>query len=135
MQREPKIGELVEVTRNSGSHPCRIGERVIVSQVDDSDDTLKGVLRGTKAVADFWIPYADVEPVRFGWAFARRHLPSDLATLLEACDGIEFLKLSRDVKECLVDQLPDWKDRVLAAIERADLASDEFDDLDDEDDD
>lgn len=131
MNREPQVGECVVVARNSGDHPCHIGDRLVVTHVDDGDDTIKGIPRGTKVVADYWIPFRDIEPVRYGWRFARQHLPHDLVTLLEACDGIEYIALGREVKESIVDRLPDWKDRVLAAIGKIDSADGE----DDEDDD
>lgn len=128
MEREPKVGECVVVARNSGNHPCQIGDRLIVRHVDDSDETIRGIPRGSKSVADYWIPFGDLEPVLFGWAFARRHLPGDLVTLLGACDGIEYIALGREVKEAIVDQLPDWKDRVMAAIEKAEFTTDDDDD-------
>jgi len=128
MEREPVPGECVVVTANNGDHPSRIGDRFIVHHVDDSDATIKGVLQGSRCIADFWIPWSDLEPVRFDWQYARRHLPADVVELLSACDGIQFLSLNRQVKEVLVDSLPDWKARVMAAIQRIDTDSaDDFD--------
>jgi len=44
----------------------------VVCRVDDSDDTLRGIPQGKTYAADFWIPWSDVEPVPFGWEFARQ---------------------------------------------------------------
>jgi hypothetical protein len=128
MEREPVPGECVVVTANNGDHPARIGDRFIVRHVDDSDETIRGALQGSKSVADFWIPWSDLEPVHFGWQYARQHLPADVVELLSACNGIQFLALNRQVKEVLVDSLPDWKARVTVAIQR--LETDSADDFD-----
>ena len=132
MEREPVPGECVVVTANNGDHPSRIGDRFIVHHVDDSDETMKGMLQGSRALADFWIPWSDIEPVRFGWAYARRHLPADLVELLSACEGIRYLALNRQVKETIVDSLPDWRERVLTAIRTCDTDIGD-DDCDDDD--
>ena len=84
MDREPIPGECVVVTRNTGDHGARVGERYIVSRVDDGDDTIKAIPRGSSTVADYWIPWSDIEPVGFGWEYARGHLPDDVAALLAA---------------------------------------------------
>jgi hypothetical protein len=117
MEREPQVGDCVVVTRNNGSHPARIGDRYIVHHVDDDDSTLRGMLQGSSTLADYWLPWGDVEPVVFGWQYARRHLPPELIRLLSACDGIETIALNRRIKELIIDSLPDWKDRVLVALE------------------
>ena len=120
MNREPVPGECVVVARNIGEHQMRVGERLIVSHVDDNDSTLKGIPRGSATVADTWIPWSDVEPVRFGWDYARQHLPADVVTLLAACDGVEHLTLNSQIKQAILESLPDWRDRVMEAIESID---------------
>jgi len=128
MEREPVPGECVVVTANNGDHPARIGDRFIVHHVDDGDETMRGTLQGSKALAEFWVPWSDLEPVEFGWRYARRHLPADVVELLSSCDGIQFLALNRQVKEVVVDSLPDWKARVMAAIHQLDPdTADDFD--------
>ena len=117
MDREPVVGECVVVRRNSGSHGLRLGECLVVSHVDDDDSTLRGTPSGTRTVRDEWIPWRDVEPVVFGWEYAAAHLPADVLQLLSACEGMEHLALNRRIKEEIVDSLPDWKERILAAVE------------------
>ena len=115
MEREPIVGECLVVTRNSGTHNQNIGERIVVTNVDDNDSTLQGVTRSKTVVG--WIPWGDVEPVTFGWDYARRHLPPHLALLLAACDGIEFIGLNSSIKGLILDSLPDWRRRVEEAID------------------
>ena len=120
MEREPVPGECVVITATSGDHQGRIGDRLIVVHVDDDDCTIRGIPQGSKSLADFWVSWANVEPVHLGWAYARRHLPADVVELLSACDGIKYLALNRQVKEAIVDTLPDWKERVMTAVRALD---------------
>jgi len=120
MDREPIPGECVVVTRNSGDHGARVGEKYIVSRVDDGDDTIKAIPRGSSTAADYWIPWSDIEPVGFGWDYARGHLPDDVAALLAACDGIEHLSLNSQIKNAIIDSLPDWRQRVMEALQSID---------------
>lgn len=120
MDREPIPGECVVVTRNTGDHGARVGERYIVCRVDDGDDTIKAIRRGESTVSDYWIPWSDIEPVCFGWDYARGHLPDDLATLLAACDGVEHLSLNSRIKYAILESLPDWRERVMEVLESID---------------
>jgi hypothetical protein len=120
MNREPIPGECVVVTRNAGDHGGRVGERYIVSRVDDGDDTIKAIPRGSSTVTDYWIPWSDIEPVGFGWEYARGHLPDDVAALLAACDGVEHLSLNSEIKNAIIESLPDWRERVMAVLESID---------------
>lgn len=121
MDRPPVPGECVVVIRNTGDHGARVGDRYIVTSVDDSDDTLKGIPRGFSSTPDFWIPWSDVEPVVFGWDYARNHLPPDVARLFAACDGIEHVSLNRQIKTVIFESLPDWRERVMEALETLDV--------------
>lgn len=121
MQRTPIKGECVVVARNTVGHSFTVGDRLIVNQVDSSDDTLRGTPQGSTTMAPSWLPWKDAEPVSFGWGYARKHLPGETAALLSACDGVEHLSLNQAVKAAIVDGLTDWRQRVLAAL--ADIES------------
>jgi hypothetical protein len=121
MEREPVVGECVVVARNIGEHGARVGSRFVVCRVDDSDNTLKGIPAGSSTVADYWMPWSDVEAVPFGWDFARTHLPADVVALLAACDGIQTISLNRQIKNAIFESLPDWRQRVMEALETMDL--------------
>lgn len=115
MDREPIIGEVVVVTRNSDSHDLTIGEKLAVCRIDESDETIQGWTRTSKTASN-WIPWADVEPVEFGWEYVKRHLPPHLADLLAACEGIEFLALNDEIKRQIQGSVPDWQRRVEEAV-------------------
>jgi hypothetical protein len=121
MDREPVVGECVVVRRNSGVHSVRVGERLVVSHVDDSDSTLRGIPAGTRIAREEWIPWRDVEPVVFGLDYACEHLPAEARALFSACEGVEHLALNRRIKEMLIESLPDWRSRIRAAVESLDL--------------
>jgi hypothetical protein len=125
MDREPEIGEVLVVTKTDGSMPVQLGDRILVTHVDDDDDTVRGTWSGLTP-SDFWIEWGNLEPVEFGWEFARRHLPAEVASLLGACRRIEFLSLNPRVKRAIVDGLPDWRERVMAAIDVSSSEADPF---------
>lgn len=121
MEREPVVGECVVVTQNTGDHGSRVGDRLIVCHVDENDDTIRGIPAGLSTVTDYWIPWSAIEPVTFGWEYAREHLPADVVALLSACDGIETLSLNRYVKDAIFASLPDWRERVLEVLQSMNL--------------
>lgn len=123
MDREPVVGECVVVVRNNGSHPGRVGDRYVISNVDDNDDTIRGFLNGSTSVADHWVAWTDIEPVAYGWEYARQHLPADVVALLSACTGIEHISLNRRIKELIFDTLPDWREQTLEVIGSVDVDS------------
>lgn len=122
MDREPVVGECVVVRRDSGVHSLRVGDHLIVSHVDDDDSTLRGIPSGARSAREEWIPWQDVEPVVFGHDYVRDHLSADVRALFSACDGAEHLALNRRIKEVIIESLPDWRNRILAAVESLDLA-------------
>lgn len=143
MDREPLIGEIVVVTHHSDSHDLHIGEKLAVSQIDESDETIQGWTR-TSTTASTWIPWSDVEPVEFGWEYVKRHLPPHIAAILAACEGIEFISLNAAIKNQIQASAPDWHERVEAIVGQSDAptpgsldacADDEAHEDDDEDDD
>jgi hypothetical protein len=116
MNRPPVVGECVVVQEASDCQSVLPGERLVVSKVDESDDTLRGRRDGIGTPIAEWISWDDVEPVAFGWDYAARHLPSDVTALLSACDGTHCLSLNLRIKEAIVESLPDWRSRVLQVI-------------------
>jgi hypothetical protein len=58
--------------------------------------------------------------VGFGWEYARGHLPDDVAALLAACDGVEHLSLNSQIKNAIIESLPDWRERVMEVLESID---------------
>lgn len=120
MHRDPIPGESVRITRNTGDHSARVGDLFTVCNVDDSDNTIRGIPRGFQHIADFWIPWSDIEPVAFGWDYARAHLPAEVVALLSACDGTDHLALNRQIKNEIFDSLPDWRERVMEVLATSD---------------
>lgn len=120
MDREPVPGECVRITQNTGDHGGRVGDQFLVTHVDDGDHTIRGIPQGFQTVADFWIPWSDIEPVAFGWDYVRGHLPTEVLTLFSACNGLEHLALNDQIKDEIFHSLPDWRERVMEALEALD---------------
>ena len=122
MTSEPVVGQCVYIARNSGRHGARVGTRLVISRVDDSDRTVRGYLNGSNAVADFWIPWKDLEPVGFGWDYVRSHLPPEIVTLISACEGVRTLALNDDIRLAVLASLPDLRERITEAARESEAA-------------
>jgi hypothetical protein len=126
MTTEPVVGQCVYIARNSGRHGGKVGSRMVITRVDDDDNTVRGYVDGSASVADFWVPWRDLEPVGFGWDYVRSHLPPEVVTLLAACDGVHSLALNDEVRLTVLASLPDLRERITAAAREVD-AADDFD--------
>lgn len=126
LDREPKDRECVVVARNSGRHSCKPGQRLAVCAVDDGDSTLRGFPSDSAEASD-WVPWGDVEPVRFGWNYVQKHVPPDVAAVLSGCEGSATLALNRQVKLAILATLPDLRGRIMEAVSVLDAADDSDD--------
>jgi len=116
MTTEPTVGQCVVITRNGGRHGAKVGSRMVISRVDDSDSTVRGYVDGSTTVADYWVPWNDIEPVGFGWDYVRSHLPPEVVTLLSACEGVRNLSLNDEVRLAILASLPDLRERITEAV-------------------
>jgi len=121
---EPAVGQCFIVARNSGRHNVPVGSRLVVSRVDTNDSTVRGFVDGSATAADGWFSWSELEPVRFGVDYVKRHLPSHMTMLLAACDGIEGLALNPAIKLGVLETLPDLEDRILEAMREIDAGID-----------
>jgi len=126
MTTEPTVGQCVYIARNSGRHGGKVGSRMVITRVDDSDNTVRGYVDGSAAVADYWVPVRDLEPVGFGWDYVRSHLPPEVVTLLSACNGIHNLALNDAIRLAVLASLPDLRERITEAVREVE-ATDDFD--------
>ena len=128
MDREPRVGESVTLSRNSWRHERQQGDRLVVAQVDSSDSTIKAVVAGSGELVDGWISWSDIEPARFGWNYIREQLPPDVVTILHGCSGIEGVALNRSAKMAIVATHPDLNSRILDAVHSVEAGNDDDDD-------
>lgn len=112
--KKPKIGRKIRVIGNSNDHNYTVGGIYTVTQVDDSDETLKA--NDSKGNTGNWIRWRDVsETGGVGWEFIKKVLPPDVIEFLGAFDNIETLELSGDAKDTILLSLPDLHERILKA--------------------
>jgi len=116
MTTEPVVGQCVSIARNSGRHGGKVGSRMVISKVDDSDNTVRGFVDGSATVADYWVPVRDIDPIGFGWDYVRRHLPPEVVTLLSACEGVRCLALNDEIRLAVLASLPDLRERIAEAV-------------------
>jgi len=124
MTSDPVVGQCVYIARNSGRHNAPVGTRLVISRVDESDRTVRGYPNGSTVVADFWVPWRDLEPVGFGWDYVRHHLPPEIVTLLSACEGVRSLALNDDIRLTVLASLPDLRERITEAVREIEAADD-----------
>ena len=122
MTTDPTVGQCVVVTRNSGRHGLKVGTRLVISKVDDSDNTVRGYADGSTSGADNWIPWSDIQPVGFGWDYVRRLLPPEIVTLLSACEGVRSLALNDEIRLAVLATLPDLRERITEAVREVESA-------------
>jgi hypothetical protein len=115
MTEEPKVGQVVRVTAKHSNHDYELGRRYVVCKTDTDDKTaqLAGAIDNASSG---WIQWAEVDTVTLGWEFCESVLPREVARILAACKGSPALALRRDVKDALLQQLPDLRERILSVV-------------------
>jgi hypothetical protein len=121
MTTEPVVGQCVTIARNSGRHGGQVGSRMVITRVDDNDNTVRGYVDGSASVADYWVPWDDLEPVGFGWDYVRTHLPPEVVTILSACDGVRNLALNDGIRLAVMASLPDIRERITEAVRHVEV--------------
>lgn len=123
--KQPKIGQRFCVIGNSSSHNYTIKGRYRVVRVDTSDQTLIGA--DASGNEGNWIKWSDIKYDRdIGWEWLQQKLPPDAVDLLMAFDGLPELTLNEDVRNHIVLQTPDLREKILdaqVAIEREEMDS------------
>jgi hypothetical protein len=112
--KKPTIGRKIRVIGNTNDHNYTMGGIYTVTQVDDSDETLKA--NDSKGNTGNWIRWKDVaETGGVGWDFIKKVLPADVIEFLGAFDNVETLELSGETKDTILLSLPDLHERILKA--------------------
>lgn len=112
--RQPKAGQRFQVQGSSRPHNYKPGTTYRVSRVDPNDQTLIGI--GPDGEEGTWINWADVKLVNdISWEWLQQNLPAEAVDLLSAFDGLSLLSLSEDVRNHIVLQTPDLRQRILDA--------------------
>lgn len=109
----PQAKQRIKIKRPSNGYER--GKTYVIVRVDHSDNTLIAADANGKEGA--WIPWRHCEPCAhdINWNWLKAHLPGEALELLSAFEGLENLRLMDDIRDQILMQLPNLKDRILSA--------------------
>jgi hypothetical protein len=109
----PKRNQRFRVTRPSRGYELNKVYRVV--RVDNNDDTLVGEDADGKEGS--WIKFDVCVPAgpNVSWEWLKGQLPGEVLELLSAFEGLDGLRLKSEVRDHILMQLPNLKERILSA--------------------
>lgn len=110
---QPQRNQRIKVTRRGkGYEP---GKTYIVVRVDTNDNTL--VAADAAGQEGSWISWSQCSPAGpdISWEWLKSHLPGESLDLLSAFEGLEKLRLKDEVRDHILNQLPNLRERILQA--------------------
>ena len=112
------VGTKIYIVSNTNDHNYTVGKAYVIAEVD-TDGTLKARDPETKVVGN-WLRWVDVDTVApIGWNYCKRVLSSETVAFLSAFLGIENIVLRNDVKNRLLQNLPNLYDSILATVQES----------------
>jgi hypothetical protein len=109
----PQVKQRIKVKRSSNGYEC--GKTYFIVRVDPNDNTL--VAADSQGKEGSWIAWAlcELSAHDINWSWLKAHLASEALELLSAFEGLENLRLKDDIRDRILLQLPNLKDRILSA--------------------
>ncbi len=111
--QNPKTNQRFRVIRPTRGYELNKIYKVV--RVDNSDDTLVGV--DSEGKEGSWIKFDSCIAAgpNVSWEWLKGQLPGEVLELLSAFEGLEGLRLKNEVRDHILMQLPNLKDRILSA--------------------
>ena len=109
----PQPKQRIKVKRNSNGYER--GKTYVIVRVDPNDNTL--VAADSQGKEGSWISWRHCELCAhdINWNWLKAHLSSEALELLSAFENLENLRLKDDIRDQILLQLPNLKDRILSA--------------------
>ncbi|NBV85212.1 MAG: hypothetical protein EBS01_02855 [Verrucomicrobia bacterium] len=109
----PKKNQRFRVIRPTRGYELNKVYRVV--RVDNNDDTLIGV--DSEGKEGSWIKFDSCISAgpNVSWEWLKGQLPGEVLELLSAFEGLEGLRLKNEVRDHILMQLPNLKERILSA--------------------
>jgi hypothetical protein len=109
----PQRNQRIRVTRSGCGYD--LNKTYTIATVDASDNTLIAVdSNGNEGSWIKWDQCIDAGP-NISWDWLKTQLPGEVLELLTAFHGLEILTLKPEVRDHILTQLPNLKDRILQA--------------------
>ena len=111
--KNPQVKQRIKVTRAGRGY--QLGRSYTVVRVDPNDSTLVAV--DSEGNEGSWIKWDLCAPASadINWAWLKAHLPAEALELLSGFEGLENLRLRDEIRDRILLQLPNLKERILAA--------------------
>ena len=109
----PKKHQRIRVPRaTNGYQPGKI---YTIERIDASDNTL--IAKDTSGKEGRWIKWSECVCATpdVNWEWLKGQLPGEILELLSAFNGLENLRLKNEVRDYILLQLPQLKERILQA--------------------
>lgn len=111
--KNPQRNQRIRVIRSGRGYDT--GKIYVVTKIDTSDNTLMAVdSSGNEGSWVKWENCVHAGP-NISWDWLKTQLPSEVLELLTAFNGLESLTLKPEVRDYILSQLPNLKDRILQA--------------------
>ena len=109
----PKVNQRFRVIRPTRGYELNKVYKVV--RVDNGDDTLVGV--DAEGKEGSWIKFDSCVAAgpNVSWEWLKGQLPGEVLELLSAFEGLEGLRLKNEVRDHILMQLPNLRDRILSA--------------------
>jgi hypothetical protein len=119
IMKNPQVNQRIRVTTASRGYD--LGTVYLITKVDHSDNTL--IARDAQGREGSWIKWdvCMLAGPNIAWDWLKTQLPSEVLELLSAFNGLEALSLKPEVRDHILSQLPNLRERIL----RAQIALDE----------
>jgi hypothetical protein len=122
--KNPQVKQRIKVKRSGRGY--QVGRTYTVVRVDPNDSTLVAV--DSEGGEGSWIKWDQCAPATadINWGWLKSHLPAEALELLNGFEGLENLRLRDEIRDRILLQLPNLKERILASqiqIEEENISS------------
>lgn len=109
----PRIKQRIKIKRPTRGYER--GKTYVVVRIDNNDNTL--IAADSEGKEGPWVQWRNCEPCvdEINWNWLRNHLPTEALELLSAFEGLDGLRLNDSIRDRILMQLPNLKDRILAS--------------------
>lgn len=109
----PRLKQRIRIKRPTRGYEG--GKTYVVVRIDTNDNTLMAT--DSEGREGPWIQWRNCEPCLddINWSWLKNHLPSEALELLSAFEGLDGLRLSDTIRDRILMQLPNLKDRILTS--------------------
>jgi len=109
----PRIKQRIKIKRPTRGYER--GKTYVIVRVDTNDNTL--VAADSEGKEGTWIQWRHCELCTddITWSWLKNHLPSEALELLSAFEGLDGLRLNDTIRDRILMQLPNLKERILTS--------------------